>query len=331
MAGIAEFELAACGSEHAEEQGYEHHVAVVLAKLAVHARDDLGRRCRRALPRAHEVRGDANEALGTRHEQRCRHALARDVSHQEAQHPVLGDEKVVEVAADLPRRLHAGAQIDRKVRARCRKRLRHHRHLQPPRRVELLLQTSEMGVDLVAQALLLERRAEARFQQNRIEGLEQIVDGPELDATRHAVQLGQGRNHDHGKVAQPRLILEPGEHLEPIDLRHHHVEQDEVEAVRLEPRDRLFAVARSLDVGIALEIEMQFQRVDVVVVVIDDEDAGRSSLRSMLGHRAVPMNAGRRTLDHVPPISNHKLAPWSARPRGSGRDSVSPGFLLSPE
>jgi hypothetical protein len=165
-----------------------------------------------------------------------------------------------------------------------------------------------MSVDLVPQALLLERRAEAGFQQNRIERLEQIIDGAELDTTRHAVQLGQGRNHDHGKIAQPRLILEPGEHLEPIDLRHHDVEQDEVEGVRLEPGDRLLAIAGGLDIGITLEIEMQLQRVDVVVVVIDDEDAGRSSLRSILGHRAVPMNAGRRTLDHVPLISNHKLA-----------------------
>jgi hypothetical protein len=31
----------------------------------------------------------------------------------------------------------------------------------------------------------------------------------------------------------------------------------------------------------------------------------------MLGHRAVPMNAGRRTLDDVPSISNHKLAPFA--------------------
>jgi hypothetical protein len=165
-----------------------------------------------------------------------------------------------------------------------------------------------MGVDLVPQALLLERCAKAGFQQNRIERFEQIIDGAELDTTRHAVQLGQGRNHDHGKIAQPRLILEPSEHLEPVDLRHHDVEQDEVEGVRLEPRDRLFAVTRGLDVDIALEIEMQLQRVDVVVVVIDDEDAGGSSLRSILGHRAVPMNAGRRTLDHVPLISNHRLA-----------------------
>src|ERR671931_401686 len=117
------------------------------------------------------------------------------------------------------------------------------------------------------------------------------------------------RKRFFSSVAQPRLILEPGEHLEPIDPRHHHVEQDEIEGVRLEPRDRLFAVARGLNVGVALEIEMQLQRVDVVVVVIDDKDAGRSSLRSMLAHRAVPMDAGRRTLDHVSSISNHKLAP----------------------
>ena len=50
--------------------------------------------------------------------------------------------------------------------------MRHHRHLQPAGGVELLVQAGEMGVDLVPQAFLFERRPEARFEQNRIERLE---------------------------------------------------------------------------------------------------------------------------------------------------------------
>ena len=147
-----------------------------------------------------------------------------------------------------------------------------------------------MGVDLVPQAFLFEGRSEARFQQNRIEGLEQIIDGAELDATRHAVHLGERRDHDHGEIAQPRLILEPGEHLKAVDFRHHHVEEDEVEGARLEERNRFLAVPGGRDIGVAFEIEMKLQRVAVVVVVIDDEDAGPSSHRSIVGHRAVPIN-----------------------------------------
>jgi hypothetical protein len=46
VAGVAVLKLAGCRPEHREEQRHEHHVAVVLAKFAVDARDDLGRRCR---------------------------------------------------------------------------------------------------------------------------------------------------------------------------------------------------------------------------------------------------------------------------------------------
>jgi hypothetical protein len=41
---------------------------------------------------------------------------------------------------------------------------------------------------------------------------------------------------------------------------------------------------------------MKRQRVAIVVVVIDDKDAGPSSHRSIVGHRAVPINAGNGTL-----------------------------------
>jgi len=36
---------------------------------------------------------------------------------------------------------------------------------------------------------------------------------------------------------------------------------------------------------------MKLQSIEVVVVVIDDEDAGVSSHRSIVGHRAVPINS----------------------------------------
>ena len=148
-----------------------------------------------------------------------------------------------------------------------------------------------MGVDLVPQPFLLESGTEARLEQNRVERLEQIVDGAELDATRHAVHLRERRDHDDGKIAQPRLILQPGEHLESVDLRHHHIEKDEVEGAGLEARNRFLAVAGGLDLGIALEIEMKRQRIEVVIVVIDNEDAGRSSHQPIPGQRAVPIHA----------------------------------------
>ena len=68
-------------------------------------------------------------------------------------------------------------------------------------------------------------------------------------------------------------IFQPAQHLIAVDLGHHHVEQDDVEAFLVEPRDRLLSVFGNLDIGVALKLEVEHKRVAVVVVVIDDQDA----------------------------------------------------------
>ena len=47
-----------------------------------------------------------------------------------------------------------------------------------------------------------------------------------------------------GRSRSPRLVLEPVQHPVAVDLGHHHVEQHQVEAGRLEAGDRLLAVLR---------------------------------------------------------------------------------------
>ena len=59
----------------------------------------------------------------------------------------------------------------------------------------------------VVQALALERGADARPEQHRVERLRQIVLGAELDAADHAVQLRDRRDHDHRHVAQHRVAF----------------------------------------------------------------------------------------------------------------------------
>ena len=62
----------------------------------------------------------------------------------------------------------------------------------------------EIGDELlfaVAQPLALQRGADARAQQDRIERLGQIVFGAGLDAAHHAVDLVERRNDDDGDVA----------------------------------------------------------------------------------------------------------------------------------
>ena len=77
-----------------------------------------------------------------------------------------------------------------------------------------------------------------------------------------------------GRSRRRAWSLSQFEHLIAVDLRHHHVEQHEVKAGGLQAGDRLLAVMGALDIGVAFELEIKRQRVAVVIVVIDDKDAG---------------------------------------------------------
>ena len=274
VAGIAIKDLPGFRRQHAEEQRHEHHIVVVLAKLAIDASDDVRGRSSGSLPFAHQLGRDADEAFRTRHEQRRGHPLAGDVADKETKRSVLGGEEIVEVTTDLARRMNEAPYIHRTLSRRQRKHLRQHAHLQIAGRLQLLLEPEQMGIDLVVQPLPFQAGAEARLQQHLIEGLEQIIDRTELDAAYDAGHLVERRDHDDGQVVQAPLILQPAQHLIAVDLRHHHVEQDDVEAFLVQPRDRLLSVLGDLDIGVALQLEIERERVAVVVVVVDDEDAG---------------------------------------------------------
>ena len=84
----------------------------------------------------------------------------------------------------------------------------------------------------VAQKLVLEARSDARAQQRRLERLGQIVDRAGLDAAHDAVDVVQRRDHDHRDFGGGGLRLQPAQDLVAADVRHHQVEQDQVEGSR---------------------------------------------------------------------------------------------------
>ena len=279
------------------------------------------------LPLAHQLGRDADEAFRTRHEQRRGHSFAGDVADKEAERSVLGGEDIIEVAADFPRGMDEAPYIHRTLPRRRGKRLRQHAHLQIAGRLQLLLEPEEVGVHLVVQPLPFQAGAEARLQQHLIERLEQVIDRTELDAAYDAGHLVERRDHDDGQVVQAPLILQPAQHLIAVDLRHHHVEQDDVEAFLVQPRDRLLSVLGDLDIGVALQLEIERERVAVVVVVIDDEDAGAGVVASVIpapvpageSGRARRRIAGRESLAVVADPARIRIAtadfvaPWWSR------------------
>src|SRR5262249_30726966 len=79
-----------------------------------------------------------------------------------------------------------------------------------------------------------------------------------------------GREHDDRNGALgPQALAD----LEPVELRDHHVEHDEVYVLRPEPVDRLLAVARLQDAK-ALSLERIREELLHGVLVVDEEDGG---------------------------------------------------------
>ena len=74
----------------------------------------------------------------------------------------------------------------------------------------------------------------------------------------------------YGMSARPR----PG-NLVPVQIRHHQIEQDETELFLLDQRNCFVSAGRASDPLVTIGFEHQLQRVSVVLIVIDDKDAGQ--------------------------------------------------------
>src|SRR4029453_10931717 len=121
-----------------------------------------------------------------------------------------------------------------------------------------------------------------------VEGLRDVVGGAELHGL-HGRLLGAVRgDHDDRQVG-----IEPTgtfQHVHPAHAVHPQVGDDEVEAAGLDPRQRLLAAGRRLDL-VAFLREEAAQRDQQRLLVVDDEDASRHG-----AHRG----SGRLTANSVP-------------------------------
>ena len=74
-----------------------------------------------------------------------------------------------------------------------------------------------------------------RAQQCRLEGLAQVIDRAGFDTPHDAFGVVQRRDHDDRNFGRGGLRLQAAQDLVAADVRHHHVEQNEVEGFRLKP------------------------------------------------------------------------------------------------
>ena len=145
--------------------------------------------------------------------------------------------------------------------------------------------------DLVVQPFALQAGTDAGAQQGRIERLGQVIFRTQLDAADDAVDLVDGGNHDHWNMPQAVACLHCRQHLVAIHVRHHDVEQHEIEWLGIEQLQGLPAVGRGGDVQIALAGKPAAQGEAIVVDVVDDEKRGVA-----MAHDVPPAGASVRIL-----------------------------------
>ena len=115
-----------------------------------------------------------------------------------------------------------------------------------------------------------ERGGDRPVEVDVIEGLPHVVEGAELE--RFARQSGVLVGGDHDDREGVVELADPPEHLDAVDARHAHVEQDQVGAVASDRGQRVLA-ARGLVHGVALRGEVLAQHLAHRGLVIHNQDA----------------------------------------------------------
>ena len=126
------------------------------------------------------------------------------------------------------------------------------------------------------------------IERLRQEVLRAALEHPPLRLDRHV-----GRQHQNRHIGLAlHQRLDPREDLEPVQVGHREVEQDEVGPKLGVERQRLARVRRGPHVGVALALEQPLEEQHVGGLVVDDQDP--CGLEGLLIHRMPPEPAASR-------------------------------------
>ena len=128
----------------------------------------------------------------------------------------------------------------------------------------------------VVEVLDPEHGLDPGHQRRLIHGLRQVLVAPGFEAGDDVRGIRLGRHEDDRDEGKRRIRPEPPADLEPVQLGHHHVEQDEIGLCLLRRGERLLAVGRGDDV-VPAGGQAHLQDVDVRRRVVHDQDPRRCS------------------------------------------------------
>ena len=126
------------------------------------------------------------------------------------------------------------------------------------------------AVELVGVALDAQQRADARPQLGRVERLADEIVGAGLDPADAARGVVERRDEHDRNEPRGRILLDRPTRLEPVDVRHHHVHQDEIGRLGANEPQRFGAVG-SRPHGVAVGRQQRFDQPGIARDVIDDQ------------------------------------------------------------
>ena len=116
-----------------------------------------------------------------------------------------------------------------------------------------------------------EHAADARQQLGRVERLDDVVVRADREPLELVGRQPAGRQDDHRDGGGPRVLAELPRELEPVDVGHHHVGEDQVGRLPPDQVERLLTVVRDPHAepgGGELDLEQPGDE----RVVVDDEE-----------------------------------------------------------
>jgi hypothetical protein len=115
-------------------------------------------------------------------------------------------------------------------------------------------------------------RVHPRQQLVGVKGLGHIVHRAEFETAHDVAGLGFGGQEDDRNVSPVRCVLDAAAGLEPVHLRHHDVQQDQVRSHRRQHVQRLAAVGGDAD-RVAFFPQDGGEGLDVGGGILHDQDA----------------------------------------------------------
>ena len=118
------------------------------------------------------------------------------------------------------------------------------------------------------------------------QGLREVVDRAQLEAPLDVVLGRRGARHEERDPCQGLVLPHAQDHVEPVLVRHHEVQQKEIDLLTLHDPERLLAAFR-LEEDVVPLTEHHAQELSAMGLVVNDQQVERHGSSWRSGTRSV--------------------------------------------